>query len=193
MNATPRLYNRFFLLLGGLALAISGGLVVAVQLNDAAATWWSQLVSPLTRWDSVWIYALTLGIIASAFIMAVILVMNQGGGTIKRVLWSTVDTEQPVVPGAVSINVALISDILAEFAEYQPDILTITVSCFESNRSRVLRIRAQLRKGASPAKIAGDIENKLADMDRELGQHIPRVIELVSGLKTLRRQTSAAQ
>lgn len=193
MNATPRLYNRFFLLLSGLALAISGGLVVAVQLNDAAATWWSQLVSPLTRWDSVWIYALTLGIIASAFIMAVILLINQGGGTIKRVICSTADTEEPVVPGAVSINVALISDILAEFAEYQPDILTITVSCFESNRSRVLRIRAQLRKGASPAKIAGDIENKLADMDRELGQHIPRVIELVSGLKTLRRQTSAAQ
>lgn len=193
MNATPRLYNRFFLLLSGLALAISGGLVVAVQLNDAAATWWSQLVSPLTRWDSVWIYALTLGIIASAFIMAVILVINQGGGTIKRVIWSTADTEEPVVPGAVSINVALISDILAEFAEYQPDILTITVSCFESNHSRVLRIRAQLRKGASPAKIAGVIENKLADMDRGLGQHIPRVIELVSGLKTLRRQTSAAQ
>lgn len=183
MNTTPRFYNRFFLLMCGLLLVAAGALIVAVQFSNTTSQWWQQFVS---QWQPI----VALGAIAIVIIMAVILVISQGGGNRTQVIQIPAAAE---TPGAVSINVSLINDLLSELAEHQPNIITFTVSCFESSGSRVLRIRTQLRNGTSPAQIAGEIENKLADMDRRLGQHIPRVIELVSGLRTLRRRASTAQ
>lgn len=176
MNATPRFYNRFFLLLCGLLLVGAGALVIATQFSNDIGQWWHQVVA---RWTP----AVALGIVAAVLVMAVILVTNQGGGKRTQVIQVPADT---ATPGVVSINVSLINDLLSELNERQPNIEKLTVSCFEAGNSRVLRIRTQLRNGASPAHLAEEIENKLADMDHQLGQHLPRVIELVSGRKTVR-------
>ena len=170
MNATPRFYNRFFLLLCGLLLVGSGALVVATQFSTAVEQWWQAFVA---RWQ--WSTVVALGIIAVVLIMAVILVASQGGGRRTQVIQVSAAT---ATPGAVAINVSLINDLLSELNERQPDIGKLTV--------RALRIRTQLRNGASPTHMAEEIENKLADIDRRLGQQVPRVIELVSGIRTVR-------
>lgn len=193
MNTTPRFCNRFFLLLSGATLAAAGSLTIAVQLNDAVANWWHQTVIPLEKADAVWIYSLTLAISVLAIVMALGLVINQGGGTKKQVIRVSQDEQKPGTPGGVAVNVSLIQDMLEEIADRQPEVISVAVSCFESGKTRVLRIRAQLRKGASPAKIAGQIEDQLTDMDRRLGQHVPRVVELVSGIGTLWTRTRVAQ
>lgn len=178
MNATPRFYNRFFLLLCGLLLVGSGALVVATQFSTAVEQWWQALVA---QWQ--WSTVVALGIIAVVLIMAVILVASQGGGRRTQVIQVSAAT---ATPGAVAINVSLINDLLSELNERQPDIGKLTVSCFQAGNDRALRIRTQLRNGASPTHMAEEIENKLADIDRRLGQQVPRVIELVSGIRTVR-------
>jgi hypothetical protein len=196
MNSTNRFLNRGLVFVIGLVLLVAGGAVAVGALlpdvqqpitqgaKDAKAP-----TSDALSGGQPWI----LWVVAAAALVLILLliwfIFRQGHGrtaTLLRVDGSASGSRAKgagTAGGSLTIDAKVAEQILEESLKRDPSIVAVDVVAFEIKKQSVLRITAQIRRGASPVEVRTTIDRAVADFDALLGQDVPVVIQIVGGLR----------
>ncbi|MGR0161950.1 hypothetical protein [Paenarthrobacter nitroguajacolicus] len=192
MRNTNRALNRILLTLVGLVLLGTGAALIAAGTLPWAAELWTVTASsvrdharnlagtaplpePVRSWWLVLAVALPLvGAALSAAWLAC-----QGGGKTPRLAEQSEGTA-----GRTVIDAGLVSTAIREALKGNTDVLSTSVSAWESRRGTALQIRLEARKGASTRELADTVEQLLRRTDAWLGHPIPALVRITSGART---------
>lgn len=183
MNSTNRFLNRLFVLIAGLVLLVAGvgvclgALIPGLQqpISDAALDAAGEV--PGTLDAQPWI--LWAAAAAAAVIITVLFwfVLRQGRGRTSVLL------ESGGTGGDVVIDAKVAAHVLEQSLARHPRIVSVDVVAFQLRGERVLRITVQARRGSSPVHLRSLVDQSVAEWDALLGQQVPVVIQIVSGLR----------
>ncbi|MFJ4028675.1 hypothetical protein ACIPWF_14965 [Paenarthrobacter sp. NPDC089989] len=189
MRNTNRALNRLVLAVVGLLLVILGAAVFAAGLLPSAATTWTSTVShvteearrllesaplagPLRSW---WLVA---GIAVLLFCAALCLawISRQGGGHTPVMGRQSEGTD-----GTTVIDSGLVSFAVQEALADHRQVLSTSVSAWESRRGTMLRLAIEARQGASPRELADTVEELVKEIDGWMGNPMPVLVRITSG------------
>jgi len=201
MNTTPRWLNRSILLILGALLAAGGAAALLLALSpDTSERWASsaaqapeavQELGASTRLEILghsWIWLALLAVLVLLIVLAVMVMAGQGGGRASRVLQRT--GPEGAVAGSVIVDLGLAEQSLSEAIRTDPDVLSVQVTGHTLRKTTALRISVAARKGASPSRIAGEIQAVVDRWDQAFGTEIPVVVDIAGGIRT---RTSGAR
>jgi hypothetical protein len=192
MRNTNRALNRVLLALLGIVLLGTGAALISAGTLPWAADLWTASASsmrdqarslvgtaplpePVRSWWLVLGVALPLvGAGLSAAWLA-----SQGGGKTPRLAEQSEGTA-----GRTVIDAGLLSTAIREALHGNTDVLSTSVSAWESGRGTALQIRLEARKGASPRELADTVEQLLRKTDAWLGHPMPALVRITSGTRT---------
>lgn len=177
MNAASRFGNRAALtVLGlvGLAVAVvaawplTGGApwALADGIRNTAA---SAGLAPVV---AAWIVAAVLAIVV---LLALVWVARRGRGR----------TRHAVEQLGLHITTGVVEDLVRDALRGAPDIVGVHASTHRRRGERVLLLRLQLRPRADVVQAAADVRAALADLDRAMGEALPVVAHLTTGVRTV--------
>ncbi|PCN48630.1 hypothetical protein Csp2054_05910 [Curtobacterium sp. 'Ferrero'] len=177
MTKSNRTLNRIILLVLGLVavivgLAIGAGVLPAVR--DALQPY-------LTFPRSVQVPAASLWIVAAACAVVIVLslvwVFTRGGGG------TSVAVRERNGEDAVTINVALVRDVVDHELSGVRDVVGAKVDTYLVKRQRAARIRVAVRRGGDAVTVLEAVDRALAVLDRTLGRQIPVLVHLTGGTR----------
>lgn len=187
MNNASRWLSRAFLLVVGLGLALIGVVAVGTRTTSGLRQQWGEVVRPLTGLPAPWVYSLCGGALVLVVAAALLVVGAQRSPRHRQVL----KQETPGAEGnRVAVDIDLVDQLLQEKAAHHPEITAATTRTFRSNGTPMLRITLRLKRGADPIAVAGRVHEDLDQIDETVGEHIPRVVEILrerTSLRTPRR------
>ncbi|SEJ55319.1 hypothetical protein SAMN04487917_10736 [Arthrobacter sp. yr096] len=192
MRRTNRAVNRILLTIVGLAILGAGAaLIAAGTLPGASDTWWaigSNLTDqarslagnapgpgPVRSW---WLAA-GIAVLLLAAALSAAWLASQGGGRTPRLAEESDGTH-----GRTVVDVGLISAAVHEALKGNKDVLSASVSAWESRSGTALRLRMQARKGTSPRELADTAEELVQGIDAWLGHPIPVLVRITSGARS---------
>ncbi|GAA3269513.1 hypothetical protein [Paenarthrobacter aurescens] len=192
MRNTNRALNRMVLTLLGIVLLGAGAALIAAGSLPGAAEVWTSTASlvrdqarnlagmaPLPDPVRSWWLVLGVAIPLVGAVLSAAWLASQGGGKTPRL------AEQSEGPaGRTVIDSGLVSVAIREALSGNTDVLSSSVSAWESRRGTALRIRVEARKGASPRALADSVELLLQQLDRLLGHPMPVLVRITSGTRT---------
>lgn len=195
MNTTPRWLNRSILLILGALFAATGAAALLLALSEERSRRWGSAVSQapeaireigsstrLERLGHSWIWLVLLAVLLLCVVVAVAVAAGQGGGRTSRILQRR--GTGGAVEGAVLIDLGLAEQSLSEEIRADPDVLSVQVTGHTVRKTTALRISVAARKGASPARIAGEIQDIVSRWDEVFGTEIPVVVDIAGGIRT---------
>jgi len=192
MRNTNRALNRLLLTFLGIVLLGAGAAVIAAGTLPWAAELWTNtaqgireqarglvatapLPEPIRGW---WLLAGIAVPLLGAGLSAAWLA-SQGGGKTPRLAEQSEGSA-----GRTVIDAGLVSTAVREALSGNAEVLSTSVSAWESRRGTALHIRLEARKGASPKELADTVEQLLGKMDAWLGHPIPALVRITSGTRT---------
>lgn len=189
MNDTNRALNRAFVLVVGLVLLLGGALVAVgallpeVQRPVADAA--EQATGPTT--DALEAQPWILWVAAAVALLLVLLllwfVLRRGGGRTGELLVVPVQDERPG-SGTVTVSTKVAAQAIEEALSEEESLVAVDVVAFDVKGTTVLRVKADARRGASPADVRRTVEAVVERWDEALGQQTPVVVEIAGGLRT---------
>ncbi|KZX20218.1 hypothetical protein [Rathayibacter tanaceti] len=201
MTTTNRFLNRLLLFVVGLVLLVAGGAVAAgsllPQIQESVSAAAQDAVDPTGEALSGGAPWILWGIAAAAIVLILLLVrfiVRQGRGrtgTLIRV--GSGEGAGTPTGGSVSIDAAVAEQVLEEALAHDPAIVAVDVTAFDIRHQKVLRVTAHTRRGASPVRARKTVDEAVRRWDALLGQEIPVVIQIVSGLRTRMSGTARVQ
>ncbi|WP_449281343.1 hypothetical protein [Leucobacter sp.] len=195
MNTTPRWLNRSILLVLGALFAATGAAALLLGRSDEQSGRWGTAVSQApeairelgasTRLELLghsWIWLVLLAALLLFVIIAVVVMAGQGGGRTSRIMRR--GGSDGAVEGAVLIDLGLAEQSLSEAIRSDPDVLSVQVTGHTLRNTEALRISLAARRGASPARIARQVQEIVARWDEVFGAELPVVIDIAGGIRT---------
>lgn len=189
MNQTPRALNRVLLALVGLLLMIAGVLAAVLALVPAARSWWSGLTleaefhldalftaTTLPGQKDSWLWIPITLVLVAVIVLMVFWVAAQGKGRTGELMADYDDDD--TVPGAVSLSAAVAEHALKDALQERPDIVHASVSTWDFQGRRALKIRVLPRPGVAPYRIADDVSVVVEAMDLVVGSESPVLISV---------------
>ncbi|MGG7308724.1 hypothetical protein ACQXVK_16195 [Curtobacterium sp. AB451] len=187
MTKSNRTLNRIILLVLGLVaviigLAVGAGVLPAVR--DALAPY-------LTFPSKVTVPAASLWIVAGACVLVIVLallwVFTRGrGGTSVAVRERSGDDE-------VTINVALVRDVIDHELDGVRDVVGAKVDTFLVKRQRAARIRVNVRRGGDAVSVIDAVDHAIGVLDRTLGRQVPVLVHLTGGTRAVLAKSTRVQ
>lgn len=191
MRNTNRALNRILLALLGIVLLGTGAALIAAGTLPWAADLWTSSISsvrdqarnlvgtaplpePVGSWWLIPGLAGPLVLAALGFAW----LASQGGGKTPRLA-----EESEGTAGRTVIDAGLLSTAIREALRGNADVLSTSISAWESRRGTALHIRLEARKGASPRALADTVEQLLRNADDWLGHPMPALVRITSGTR----------
>ncbi|MGF9663761.1 hypothetical protein AAIH25_18045 [Arthrobacter crystallopoietes] len=194
MNQTPRTLNRILLAIIGLALALAGGLAVALAAVPGLSGWWrltteragaavESLLAATTlpgQRDS-WLWIVLALATLLVLLGMIVWIAQQGRGRASTLAADDVDDGGP---GSVALSGALAEQALRGALAERTDIVHATVATYEYRGMPGLRVKVLPRKGVAPQVLAEQISDQIEALELVLGRQIPVVVSIGASART---------
>ncbi|HKU31607.1 hypothetical protein [Arthrobacter sp. NyZ413] len=193
MNGTPHVLNRILIGILGLALLVTGILLVLLATVPAVGSWWrdwstgvwdhAKFLSEQTRIpgrEESWLWVAAAAIMIVLIVLMVAWVAQQGKGR-ANLLVSEYDDAR--TPGNVSIGGSFAEQALKAALAERTDLAGITVATFDVRGIPGLKIRVQPRQGVAPHALADDISRLVEALDMVVGRKTPVLIHIGVGAR----------
>jgi hypothetical protein len=177
MTRSNRTLNRIILIVLGLVavvvgLAVGAGVLPAVR--DAIVPYLELPRSLDVPASSLWIVA---GACALVIVLALVWVFTRGGGG------TSVAVRERSGDDAVTVNVALVRDVLDHELAGVRDVIGSRVDTYLVRRQRAARIRVAVRRGGDAVTVLAAVDHAVAVLDRTLGRQVPVLVHLTGGTR----------
>jgi hypothetical protein len=185
--------NRFFLFLIGLVVALVGAAIALLGFAPAAEKTWRSVagdsvdtlagaakasVIPGTQTHWIAVAAVLLGVIAAALFISWMIAQRQ---RVRRTA-ARVDGEKGL--GEIVIDNRAFEQIVEARLADEPGIIASNVRSVPAGRNDTgVRVRITTRRGASPARIAGEANTAVEEAQTILGKKIPVLITVRAGAR----------
>lgn len=192
MRNTHRGLNRILLTLVGILLLGIGAALIATGTLPSAADIWTTTASsvrdqarslagtaPLPEPVRSWWLVLGVALPLVGAVLSVAWLASQGGGKTPRLAEQSEGTA-----GRTVVDAGLVSTAIREALNGNKDVLSTSVSAWESRRGTALHIRLEARKGSSPRELTHTVEHLLRSTDSWLGHPLPALVRITSGPRT---------
>lgn len=192
MRNTNRALNRVLLTLVGILLLGTGAALIAAGTLPWFADLWTTTASsvreqarslagtaPLPDPVRSWWLVLGVAVPLVGAVLSVAWLASQGGGKTPRLAEQSEGTA-----GRTVIDAGLISTAIREALSGNTDVLSTSVSAWESRRGTALQVRVEARRGASPRDLADSVDQLLRTTDAWLGHPLPALVRITSGTRT---------
>ncbi|KQS06201.1 hypothetical protein ASG04_16765 [Curtobacterium sp. Leaf183] len=178
MTKSNRTMNRIILFVLGLVavvvgLAIGAGVLPAVR--DAIKPYVTFPRSVDVPAASLWIVA---AVCAVVIVLSLIWVFTRGGGG------TSVAVRERSGDDAVTINVALVRDLVDHELSGVGDVVNAKVDVYQVRKQRAARIRVAVRRGGDAVAVLDAVDRTLAVLDRTLGRPVPVLVHLTGGTRS---------
>lgn len=191
MTSTNRAANRLLLLVVGLLLLAIGGALAAFVVSSRARQVWEEATQRVQSWwaSAPWLTAQPWPGVGWWLILAVLLclvgvvvlaifILRQGGGR-SRVAYRS---SSPV--GQVTLDASVAQDLLGDALDEIPGVVSSRISVYRVRGQHVMRISAVCRRGASPHRIAHNVEQLVYAVDKVLGGELPVLLDISGGVRS---------
>jgi len=184
MTTTNRGFNRVLLFLIGLISIIVGvtiGAGVLQPVRDALqqyVTLPEQVTVPDT---ALWIIA---GVCAVVVVLALVVICTRGGGGTSVAVRERTGDDQ------VTVNVALVRDVIAHELADVRDVVTTKVDTYLVKKQRAARIRVHVRRGGDAVTVLDAVDHAVTTLDHTLGRTVPVLVHLTGGTRTTLARTT---
>ena len=178
MTKSNRTLNRIILLVLGLVAVVVGlviGAGVLPAVRDATAPYVDLHRSLDVPASSLWIIA---GACALVIVLALVWVFTRGGGG------TSVAVRERSGDDAVTVNVALVRDVLDHELSGVRDVVGSRVDTYLVRRQRAARIRVAVRRGGDAVTVLDAVDRAVAVLDRTLGRQVPVLVHLTGGTRS---------
>ncbi|TDN43736.1 hypothetical protein EDF64_107164 [Curtobacterium flaccumfaciens] len=178
MTKSNRTLNRIILLVLGLVAVVVGlviGAGVLPAVRDATAQYVDLPRSLDVPASSLWIIA---GACALVIVLALVWVFTRGGGG------TSVAVRERSGDDAVTVNVALVRDVLDHELSGVRDVVGSRVDTYLVRRQRAARIRVAVRRGGDAVTVLDAVDRAVAVLDRTLGRQVPVLVHLTGGTRS---------
>ncbi|HKU34955.1 MAG TPA: hypothetical protein VJP90_05350 [Paenarthrobacter sp.] len=192
MRNTNRALNRLMLAIVGLVLTGAGAVVFAVGVLPSAASTWTAtgafaanqarnlmdsapLAGPVRSW---WVVA-GIAVLLLGAVLCVVWLSRQGGGRTP-----VLGRQSHGAEGATVIDSGLVALAVQEAFADNKQVLSTSVSAWESQRGTALRLAVEARHGASPRELADAAEELVREIQAWMGHPIPVLIRITSGARS---------
>lgn len=178
MTKSNRTMNRIILFVLGLVaivvgLAIGAGVLPAVR--DAIKPYATIPRNVDVPAASLWIVA---AVCAVVIILSLIWVFTRGGGG------TSVAVRERSGDDAVTINVALVRDVVDHELSGVGDVVNAKVDVYQVRKQRAARIRVAVRRGGDAVAVLDAVDHALSVLDRTLGRPVPVLVHLTGGTRS---------
>lgn len=192
MRNTNRALNRLMLAIVGLVPTGAGAVVLAVGVLPSAASTWTQtgafavnqarklldsapLAGPVRSW---WMVA-GIAVLLLGAVLCVVWLSRQGGGRSP-----VLGRQSHGAEGATVIDSGLVALAVQEGFADNEQVLSTSVSAWESRRGTALRLAVEARQGASPRELADTAEELVREIQAWMGHPLPVLIRITSGARS---------
>lgn len=179
-GAGRRTANRLVLA----ALGIAGLGVAAIALWPVVAATFGGAALPVADTVAEAVAASGLGVVAVAWILAVVAALV----VLLAVLWAVGPrrgrTRSAVDADGIVVDTAVVEGIVRSSLATASDVLAVHATTYARRGRRWLRLKVQLRPRADLADAAGRVRAALTDLDGALGVPLPAVVHLTTGVRT---------
>lgn len=178
MTKSNRTLNRVILLVLGLVAVVAGlviGAGVLPAVRDALAGYVTLPDRVEVPTESLWIVAAACAVVV---VLALVWIVTRGrGGTSVAVRERSGDD-------AVTVNVALVRDVLDHELRGVHDVVGSRVDTYLVRRQRAARVRVAVRRGGDAVTVLEAVDRALAVLDRTLGRPVPVLVHLTGGTRS---------
>ncbi|WP_144712775.1 hypothetical protein [Curtobacterium pusillum] len=178
MTKSNRTLNRIILLVLGLVAVVVGlvvGAGVLPAVRDAIAPYVELPRSLDVPTSSLWI---VVAVCAVVVVLALVWVFTRGGGG------TSVAVRERSGDDAVTVNVALVRDVVDHELEGVRDVVGSRVDTYLVRRQRAARIRVAVRRGGDAVTVLDAVDRAVAVLDRTLGRQVPVLVHLTGGTRS---------
>lgn len=178
MTKSNRTLNRIILFVLGLVAIVVGitiGAGVLPAVRDAVDPYVSIPRSLDVPASSLWIVAVACAVV---IVLALVWVFTRGGGG------TSVAVRERSGDDAVTINVALVRDVVDHELKGVRDVVGSKVDVFQVRRQRAARIRVAVRRGGDAVAVLDAVDRALEVLDRTLGRSVPVLVHLTGGTRS---------
>lgn len=178
MTKSNRTLNRIILFVLGLVavvvgIAMGAGVLPAVQ--DAVKPYVDLPRSLDVPASALWIVA---GAAVLVIVLSLVWVFTRGGGG------TSVAVREHSGDDTVTINVALVRDVLEHELAGVRDVVGSRVDTYLVRRQRAARIRVAVRRGGDAVTVLDAVDRAVAVLDRTLGRPVPVLVHLTGGTRS---------
>lgn len=192
MRNTNRALNRVILMIIGVVLMAAGVCVFAAgQFPSAATTWTAESVRITDQARSLIDSAPLAGSLRSWWLVAVMALLLICAALCVGWLTSQGGGRSPVLgrkshgrDGTTVVDSELVSAAVQEALADNKQVLSASISAWESRRGTTLRLAMEARHGASPRELADVAEKLVQEIDAWLGHPMPVLIRITSGARS---------
>ncbi|MDP4333655.1 hypothetical protein Q7F20_09745 [Curtobacterium sp. A7_M15] len=178
MTKSNRTLNRIILFILGV-VAIVVGVVIGAGVLPAVRDAISGSVELPRSLDvpasSLWIVVAACAVV---IVLALVWVFTRGGGG------TSVAVRERSGDDAVTVNVALVRDVVEHELDGVRDIVGSRVDTYLVRRQRAARIRVAVRRGGDAVTVLDAVDRAVAVLDRTLGRQVPVLVHLTGGTRS---------
>jgi hypothetical protein len=178
MTKSNRTMNRIILFVLGIVAVVVGlavGAGVLPVVRDAMASTVTIPRSVEVPASSLWIVAVVCAVV---IVLSLIWVFTRGGGG------TSVAVRERSGDDAVTINVALVRDVVDHELSRVGDVVGAKVDIYQVRRQRAARIRVAVRRGGDAVAVLDAVDHALSVLDRTLGRPVPVLVHLTGGTRS---------
>jgi hypothetical protein len=179
MTKSNRTLNRIILFVLGIVAVLVGltiGAGVLPAVRDAVRPYLELPSSVDVPAASLWIVAVACAVV---IVLALIWVFTRGGGG------TSIAVRERSGDDAVTINVALVRDVVEHELREVRDVVNAKVDVFLVRRQRAARIKVAVRRGGDAVAVLDAVDHTLAVLDRTLGRPVPVLVHLTGGTRSV--------
>jgi hypothetical protein len=197
MTGPRRALSRILLALLGLVLMAAGAAIAAAGLYPSfAAAWTSRgtaawngiqarlAAAPAGSLGISWWTLLALALLVVAVVLLVLWILSRFGRHAKSIATHASAAHADSPGGTTTVDAGLAAQAVRESLAGRPGIYSSAVSAWKSHGTRGLKITIQARKGASPRAVAETAEETVRGLDELLGEQVPVLIRIRSGVRS---------
>lgn len=178
MTKSNRALNRIILFVLGLVAIVVGlamGTGVLTPVRDALKSYVTFPRSIDVPAPSLWIVAAACAVV---IVLALVWVFTRGGGG------TSVAVRERSGDDAVTVNVALVRDVVDHELTGVSDVVTSRVDTYVVRKQHAARIRVAVRRGGDAVTVLDAVDRAVEVLDRTLGRQVPVLVHLTGGTRS---------
>ncbi|GAA3690011.1 hypothetical protein GCM10023081_29360 [Arthrobacter ginkgonis] len=197
MTGPRRVLSRILLGVLGLLLVAVGAAVAAAGLSPSFAAAWTGrgtaawngiqarlVAAPAGALGISWWTLAALALLAVAIVLLLAWIFSRIGRQAKSIGTLESAGNADVPSGTTTVDAGLAAQAVRASLDGRPGIFSTAVSAWKSHGTEGLRITIQARKGAVPRAIADTAEEAVRGLDELLGNQVPVLIRIRSGMRS---------
>ncbi|AMM20166.1 hypothetical protein AX769_08290 [Frondihabitans sp. PAMC 28766] len=205
MNSTNRGLNRALLCVLGLILLVVGASVAAAAAIPGYFTGWKtgQKTVQQNAADAIkntalgstghsWLLIIAVALAVVVIILLLMFILRQGHGHTNRLVRVGGETKHRDTPtgGAVFVDAQVAEQAIGAALKDYDNLASSNVTAYRVKGTPTLKITANTRRGVSPADVRRHIDQIVTAWDSILGQDVPVMIQINTGLLARTTKTS---